>query len=89
MLTESVPFEVAQQVDVQRGRWDVKALASDQFAHQFYVQIEHYEPERGGWVRYLFGSATSGIHYFPTLAKAREAACTFLAAPSLTACLTS
>lgn len=85
-MPESLLREV-RDADVVRGRWEVKALASRQCAYQFYVQIEHYEPDRGGWMRYALGGP-DGIRYFPRLADARAAACTFLTAPTLEACLT-
>ena len=93
MMTEMT--DALAHADLLRGVWDVKALASNQFpqngdryAHQFYVRVEHYEPERGGWVRYVLGDA-QGIRYFSTLPAARLAACVFLAEPTMTQCVTS
>ncbi len=53
----------------------------------FYVQIEHEEPERGGWIRYMLGQPGAGIQYFASLDEAHAAGRAFLAAPNLAAVL--
>jgi len=74
--------------DLLRGDWEVKALCSTSLTDRYYVQIEHDEPARGGWIRYVLGDAITGCAYFPSLRDARIAACQFLAQPTLTACVT-
>ena len=70
----------------RQGPWSVRAVASWIKPGQFIVRIEHDEPERGGWIRYLLGQPGTGPRYFASLDEAQAAGRAFLAAPRLDAC---
>lgn len=64
------------------GDWSVKLLA----APTWRVQVEHFEPARGGWVRYQLADGPVP-HSFATLEEAQKAGAGFLASPALERCV--
>lgn len=64
------------------GDWSVKLLA----APTWRVQVEHFEPARGGWVRYQLADGLVP-QAFTTLADAQRAGAAFLAHPTLERCV--
>lgn len=68
--------------------WQCQAVLS-WHSSDWWVQIEHDDPEQGGWVRYaLTGDRVSGMAYFATRKAAEAAIHVFLDDPSLTRCCT-
>lgn len=68
--------------------WECRALLS-WHSSDWWVQIEHYEPESGGWVRYaLTVDDAPWMAYFATAEAAEAAITAFLANPSITRCCT-
>lgn len=81
-------FEALRETGaVQRGPWAVKAWLSLHDVGRWRVQVEHREPEHGGWVRYQLGTPATGPTDYPSLAVAHQAAVAFLLHPSLTRCI--
>ncbi len=68
--------------------WECRAIPS-WHSSDWWVQIEHHEPARGGWVRYaLRFDATQGLAYFATREAAQAAITAFLDTPSVAQCCT-
>jgi len=69
--------------------WSVKVWRQIMLPYAFRVQVEHYESDRGGWIRYQLANFTllyPVLQSFSTLEDAQRAAVAFLVNPSLDQC---